>query len=195
MRQSVPLGGDGGRGEPRGILQPMRLLPFSLVVLASTFSLLASPDAVAAPPRPVPASKNVAAPAKPAKPMPSDDKAALAEVVAHVKSAGRQKAFSDFTARKPPFFDNDRFRYVVCVDSKLVVVAHAGFPTYVGSAEFFRDAGGKLVPPIIWAAATKGDGTVRYSIRSDETNNKAENRIGVFQRIKDDVCGIVARAP
>ena len=175
----------------------MRLLPFPLLVLAFTFSLLASPDATAAPPKPAPASKKVppVPPVKPGKPMPSDDKAALAEVVAHVKSAGRQQAFADFTARKPPFFDNDRFRYVVCIDAKLVVVAHGGFPTYVGSSEFFRDANGKLVPPLISAAATKGDGTVRYTVRSDETNNKAENKVGVFQHIKNDVCGIVARAP
>jgi len=62
-----------------------------------------------------------------AKPMATDEKAALAQVVAHIKSVGRQQAFLDFTARRPPFYDGERQRYVVCVDEKRVVVAHGGY--------------------------------------------------------------------
>lgn len=168
----------------------MRCFTLSLLVLASAFGLFASTHVTAAPARP-PGNKI----AKPAKPMAADNKAALAEVAAHIKSVGRQQAFLDFTARRPPFFDNVGNRYVVCVDAKRVVVAHGGFPTYVGSSEFFQDAGGKVMSPLIWNAVTKGDGTLSYDVRSDETNNKVEKKVGLFQRIKDDVCGIVARSP
>jgi hypothetical protein len=172
----------------------MRLLAHGLLALALSFGLLPSNQVTAAPAAPARSPGNKGAPAKAAKPMPADNKEALAKVVAHIKSVGRQQAFLDFTGRKPPFFDNDRNRYVVCVDANRVVVAHGGFPTYVGSSEFFQDASGKVMSPLIWAAVTKGDGTLRYEIRSDETNNKVEKKVALFQRIKDDVCGIVARS-
>jgi hypothetical protein len=171
----------------------MRVRRLGLLVVASSFSVLAT-GSLSAAPAPAQPAGNKAAPAKPPKPMAMDNKAALAQVVAHLRSAGRQQAFMDFTARRPPFYDGDGHRYVVCVDAKRVVAAHGGFATYVGSSEFFQDASGKVMPPLIWAAVTKGDGTLRYDIRSDETNNKVEKKVGLFQRIKDDVCGIVARA-
>jgi hypothetical protein len=131
-------------------------------------------------------------PAKPGRGTPADAKAMLAKVAAHLKSVDRKQALFDFTARKRPFFDRDL--YVVCVDVHLVVVAHGGFPTYVGSGQFFKDASGKMMAPVIWDAATKGNGTVRYSIRDDESNNAVDRKIGFFQRINDDVCGVVAHA-
>jgi hypothetical protein len=167
----------------------MRFASVCLLVLASSFGLVASSRGTAAPARPQPPASK----AKPAKPMATDEKAALAQVVAHIKSVGRQQAFLDFTARRPPFYDADHQRYVVCVDEKRVVVAHGGFATYVGASNFFQDASGKVMAPLIWAAVTNGDGTLRYDIRSDETNNKLEKKSARFQRIKDDVCGIVAR--
>lgn len=167
----------------------MRFAPVCFLVLASSFSLLASNSATAAPARPQPQGSK----AKPVKPMAADEKAALAQVVAHIKSVGRQQAFLDFTARRPPFYDGERQRYVVCVDQKRVVVAHGGFATYVGASGFFQDASGKVMAPLIWTAVTSGDGTLRYDVRSDETNNKLEKKSARFQRIKDDVCGIVAR--
>jgi hypothetical protein len=147
---------------------------------------------------PVPATS----PAPPATPVPATPaelqtegraKAMLGKVIAHVKTVGRKQAFFEFTARKRPFFDRDL--YVVCVDAHLVVVAHGGFPTYVGAANFFKDVNGKLMAPAIWDSATKGDGTVRYTIRDDESNNVVERKIGVFKRVKNDVCGVVAHAP
>jgi hypothetical protein len=120
-------------------------------------------------------------------------KALLEKVIAHVKTVDRKRAFFEFTGRRRPFFERDL--YVVCVDAHLVVVAHGGFPTYVGSANFFKDMNGTLMAPVIWDAATKGDGTVRYTIRDDETDNVVERKIGVFKRVKNDVCGVVAHAP
>ena len=117
-------------------------------------------------------------------------KAMLPKVVTRVKAGDRAQAFADFTARRPPFFD--RGLYVVCVDARAVVVAHGGFPTYVGSESFFKDVNGRLLAPVIRDAAAQGDGALRYTIRDEETNNVVEHKIGFFVRIGDDVCGVVA---
>ena len=126
---------------------------------------------------------------QPAQSKPTEPKAMLAKVVARVKAGQRAQAFLDFTARRTPFFDGDM--YVVCVDAGDVVVAHGGFPTYVGSGAFFKDVNGRLMAPVIRDAAAKGDGTLRYTIRDEETNNVVEKKMGVFTRIDDDVCGVV----
>jgi cytochrome c len=164
-------------------MRPMKSLHHCAIVVAAMLVL--------------PAMTAFAAPAKPAPRTPADAqveaKTMLAKAVARVKAAGRQQAFGEFTARKAPFFTANL--YVVCVDVRRVVVAHGGFATYVGSAQFFKDKDGKLMPPAIWEAVTKGDGTLRYTIRDDETNNTVVQKIGFFKRIKDDVCGVVAHAP
>lgn len=117
-------------------------------------------------------------------------KSMLAKVAARVKAIGRQRAFFEFTARRPPFFEGDL--YVVCLDERRVVVAHGGFPTYVGSGDFFKDADGRRLASVIWEALKNGADTVRYTIKDDETNNVAEPKIGFFRRIKSDVCGVIA---
>lgn len=114
----------------------------------------------------------------------------LPKVVARLKKGSRDDALMEFTARRPPFADRDL--YVVCVDAKGVVTAHGAFPTYVGGTHFFKDADGKVMAPEIWKAATKGDGTVRYTVKDEETNNVAEPKIGFFKKVKNDVCGVVA---
>jgi hypothetical protein len=141
-------------------------------------------------PGPAASSPDSAKPAPQLHGTPDDAKAMLPKVVDHVKSVGRTQAFQDFTARRPPFFYRDL--YVVCVDAHQVVVAHGGFPTYVGSDSFFKDMDGKNMAAAIRKAAAKGDATVRYTLRDDETNNTVEHKIGFFRRINDDVCGVVA---
>jgi hypothetical protein len=170
----------------------MRRLGFrSLFVVAALTCAVTATSAASPVPPPAPAA-TAPAPAPDAK-TEAKAKAMLGKVIAHVKTVGRKQAFFEFTARKRPFFDRDL--YVVCVDAHLVVVAHGGFPTYVGSANFFKDVNGKLMAPAIWDSATKGDGTVRYTIRDDESNNVLERKLGVFKRIKNDVCGVVAHVP
>ncbi|HEY8923342.1 MAG TPA: hypothetical protein VIU64_03115, partial [Polyangia bacterium] len=82
--------------------------------------------------------------------------------------------------------------YVICVDAHDVVVAHGGFPTYVGAGSFFKDMNGRLMAPVIRDAAAKGDGTLRYTMKDEETNNAVEHKVGVFTRVGDDVCGVVS---
>ena len=121
----------------------------------------------------------------------SDPKAMLSKVVARVKSGDRADAFAEFTARRPPFYDGDH--YVVCVDAGGIVVAHGGFPTYVGAGSFFKDVNGRVMAPVVRDAAGKGDGSLRYAIQDEETNHAVEHKIGLFARIGDDVCGVVGR--
>jgi len=128
---------------------------------------------------------------KSTKPPAPDAKAMLSKVVARAKSGDRREAFAEFTARRPPFYDGDH--YVVCVDAGGIVVAHGGFPTYVGAASFFKDVNGRLMAPAILDAAGKGDGSLRYAIQDEETNHAVEHKIGLFARIGDDVCGVVGR--
>jgi hypothetical protein len=157
------------------------------MVTVAVMQILLATTAAAAPAKP----PEVKPPeGKPIETKPADPRAMLAKVVKHVKTVGRKQAFFEFTARKPPFFEAGT--YVVCIDTKHVVVAHGGFPTYVGSASLFKDKDGTMMPPAIWNAVTKGDGVVRYTIRGDETNNTVEQKVGYFARIKGDVCGVVA---
>ncbi len=124
---------------------------------------------------------------------PAEAKAMLAKAVAHVKAAGRKQAFADFTARKPPFFDRDL--YVVCIEGGHTVTAHGGFPKFVGAqTDVLKDADGKNLGQAIWEAATKGTGEVRYPMRNPMTN-KVERKIGFFQKMGDDVCGVGAYSP
>jgi hypothetical protein len=125
----------------------------------------------------------------PTQAAPTDPKAMLAKVVARVKSGDRAQAFFDFTARRAPYFEENA--YVVCVDARDIVVAHGGFPTYVGAGSFFKDVNGRLMAPVVRDAAIKGDGTLRYTMQDEETNNAVEHKIGIFTRIGDDVCGVV----
>jgi signal transduction histidine kinase len=124
---------------------------------------------------------------------PAEAKAMLVKAVAHVKSAGHKQAYADFTARKPPFFDRDL--YVVCLGGNHTVAAHGGFPKFVGSqTDVLKDADGKNLGQAIWDAATKGTGEVRYPMRNPITN-KVERKVGFFQKVGDDVCGVGAYSP
>ena len=124
---------------------------------------------------------------------PAEAKAMLAKAVAHVKEVGRKQAFADFTAKKPPFSDRDL--YVVCLASDHTVAAHGAFPAYVGSpVDVLKDADGKNLGQAIWDAATKDNGEVRYPMRNPMTG-KVERKVGFFQKIGDDVCGVGAYSP
>jgi cytochrome c len=130
-----------------------------------------------------------AAAAAQAKATPPEAKALLDKVVAHVKKVGRKKAFFEFTARRAPFDRLDL--YVVCIDPGHTVVAHGGFPTYVGSSGLFLDMKGNNVGLAILDAPAKGNGVLRYTIRNLE-NYKIDQKVGYFRTIGSDVCGVVA---
>ena len=106
---------------------------------------------------------------------PAEAKAMLQKAVGHFKSAGRQQALADFTAGKPPF--RDRELYVLCVDSKHVIAANGGFPSFVGtSADALKDTNGNPLGKALWDAASKqAEGSIQYQMLSP-VNYKPERQ-------------------
>jgi cytochrome c len=80
----------------------------------------------------------------------------VAKAVAHIQSAGAQKAYDDFTAKAAPFVDRDL--YVVVYDLEGQVVAHGQNPKMVGKNLIdLRDPDGKaFVKERVDLARTKG---------------------------------------
>jgi cytochrome c len=125
---------------------------------------------------------------------PAEAKAMLAKAVAHYHDVGRKQALVDFTGRKGPFFDRDL--YVVCLGPDRTVVAHGGFPQFVGStADVLKDAEGKPLGGALWDAASgKGDGSVRYRWLNP-VSGKTEPKVSFVQKAGDDVCLVGAYTP
>lgn len=117
----------------------------------------------------------------------AEAKAMLAKAVAHYQEVGRRRAFADFTARKPPFFDRDL--YVVCLGPDDTIVAHGGFPRFVGSsADALRDAEGRPLGKALWQAASGGgDGSVRYRWLNP-VSGRAEPKVSFVRKVGNDAC-------
>jgi len=124
----------------------------------------------------------------------AEAKTMLQKAVAHYESAGRKQALADFSAKKPPFVDREL--YVFCIGPDHLISANGNFPQYVGtSADALRDATRKpLGAAILDAAASKGDGSVRYML-INPTSGKLEPKITFVQKVGDDVCGVGAYNP
>jgi hypothetical protein len=122
---------------------------------------------------------------------PAEAKAMLAKAAEHWKAVGAKTAYADFTARKPSFFDRDL--YVACIGANHTVVANGGFPALVGqSSDLLVDADGKRLGDAISAAVKgKGAGQVSYQWRNPMTG-KVEPKIGFFQKLGEDICGVGA---
>jgi signal transduction histidine kinase len=66
----------------------------------------------------------------------------VGKAIHHIKAAGAEKAYRDFTARAPGFFDRDL--YVIVYDLEGRVLAHGQNPKMVGKVLIdLRDADGK----------------------------------------------------
>jgi cytochrome c len=123
---------------------------------------------------------------------PAEAKAMLAKAVEHFHDVGRDRALSDFTAGKAPFHDRDL--YVVCVDSKHVIVANGGYPSFVGSsADALVDANGVPLGKALWDAASKNpNGSIRYPLVNPMTK-KLEEKTTFYNKVADDLlCGVGA---
>lgn len=80
----------------------------------------------------------------------------VAKAVAHIKSAGKETAYADFTAKKPEWKDRDL--YVVVYDLKGNVRAHGSNAKMVGKELIdLKDADGKaFVKERVELAQSKG---------------------------------------
>jgi hypothetical protein len=120
----------------------------------------------------------------------AEAKSMLDKAAEHFKTVGRERALADFTAGKPPFRDRDL--YVLCVDSKHVIVANGGYASYVGSsADAFLDANGAPVGRALWnAAATRPSGSVPYP-HFNPVTKKPEDKTTFYRKLADDLlCGV-----
>ena len=85
-----------------------------------------------------------------------DAEAMVKKATAHIKAAGKEPAYADFTAQKPEWIDRDV--YVVVYDLTGKVLAHGQNPKQVGKDLLeFKDADGKeFVKERVELAKTKG---------------------------------------
>jgi len=116
----------------------------------------------------------------------------LGKAVDHFKAVGRGRALSDFTAGNALFHDRDL--YVLCVDSKHVVVANGGYPSFVGtSADALVDTKGVPLGKALWDSATRNpDGSIEYPLFNPVTK-KIEEKTTFYRKLADDLlCGVGA---
>jgi len=125
---------------------------------------------------------------------PAEAKAMLLKAVAHYKAVGRKQAFTDFTAKKPPFRDRDL--YVVCFDQQHMVVSNGGFAEGVGtSGDAVVGLDGRGVATSAWeVTSSTGEGSVQSRWVNPLTHN-VELKTTFFARVGDDLCGVGAYAP
>jgi len=73
----------------------------------------------------------------------AEAEAMVKKAIDHMKKAGRESAYADFTAKKPPFFDRDL--YVTVTSLQGPSMAHGQNPKMVGmNLTDFKDVDGKL---------------------------------------------------
>lgn len=91
------------------------------------------------------------------------------KAVAHIKSAGKNQAYADFTDKKPGWVDRDL--YVVVYDLNGKVLAHGQNPKQVGKDLLnFKDADGKeFVKERVELAKSKGKFWQDYKFTDPQT--------------------------
>ncbi len=118
----------------------------------------------------------------------------LQQVVQHYQTAGRAQALKDFTDQNPPFNSPDMF--VMCLGSDHKITAMGGFPLLVGiSADSLTEATGQSIGALIWDAATvQPQGTASFQWKNPLTG-QTESKTIYYQKLSQDVCGVVAKQP
>ena len=118
----------------------------------------------------------------------------LNQVVQHYQSAGRQQALKDFTDQEAPF--NAPGMFVMCVGSDHKISAMGGFPLLVGiSADSINEATGQSMGSLIWdAASADPQGSLPFSWKNP-LSGQNESKVIVYQKLSQDVCGVVADQP
>jgi cytochrome c len=109
-------------------------------------------------------------------------KAMISAALAHVKKAGNEQAFKDFTSDKANWTKKDL--YVFVMDLKGVVLAHGANEKLVGKNLIeLKDQNGKLFArEFIEVGTSKGEGWVDYDWASPVTK-KVEGKSTFVKRI------------
>ena len=121
---------------------------------------------------------------------PDEAKAMLAKAVAHIKSAGRDKAMADFMVKPGPWVDRDL--YITVFDMNGKTLAHGANARLVGKDNInIQDANGKYhVKERLEIAKAKGKGQQEFAFLNPMTK-QIEPKVMFFERIDDIVvaCG------
>lgn len=99
----------------------------------------------------------------------AEAKAMAEKAAAHVKSAGKEKAFADFTAKGSGWQSKDLYVFAIDMDGN--TLGHGGNPALVGkNIGALKDPSGKaFVVEFANVAKTKGSGWVDYQFLDPQT--------------------------
>ncbi|MEY8689089.1 MAG: cache domain-containing protein [Leptothrix sp. (in: b-proteobacteria)] len=121
---------------------------------------------------------------------PEEAKALLAKAVAHIKAAGRDKAFADFMNKSGAWVDRDL--YITVFDMAGKTLAHGANPRMVGKDNInLQDANGKFhIKERLEIARAKGKGQQEFAFLNPMTK-QIEPKLMFFERMDDIVvaCG------
>jgi len=120
---------------------------------------------------------------------PEETKAFVEKAVAHIKSAGSQKAFGDFSRADGGFVDGELYMFCYAPDG--TNKAHGGNPSFVGKNLLgVKDPDGVQVnAEIIKLALAKGTGWVDFKW-PNPVSKKIEGKSAYVVKVDDQtVCG------
>ena len=121
---------------------------------------------------------------------PDEAKALLAKAVAHIKTAGKDKALADFMSKAAPWVDRDL--YITVFDLSGKTLSHGANPRLVGKDNInMQDANGKFhIKERLDIVKAKGKGQQEFAFLNPMTK-QIEPKVMFFERVEDMVvaCG------
>jgi signal transduction histidine kinase len=125
---------------------------------------------------------------------PEEAKAMLTKAVAHIKAAGRDKAYADFMVKGSAWIDRDLYITVYDMTGKTLV--HGANPRLVGKDNInLQDANGKFhIKERLEMAKTKGKGQQDFDFLNPMTK-QIEPKLMFFERLDDIVIACGAYKP
>jgi signal transduction histidine kinase len=121
---------------------------------------------------------------------PEEAKAMLAKAIAHMKTAGKDKALADFMVKPGPWVDRDL--YITVFDLNGKTLAHGANAKLVGKDNLnMQDANGKYhVKERLEIVKAKGKGSQEFAFLNPMTK-QIEPKVMFFERVDDMVvaCG------
>lgn len=125
-----------------------------------------------------------------ARATPEEARAMLAKAIAHIKSAGKDKALADFMVKPGPFVDRDL--YITVFDLSGKTLAHGANARLVGKDNInMQDANGKYhVKERLEIVKAKGKGQQEFAFLNPMTK-QIEPKVMFFEQVGDMVvaCG------
>ncbi len=162
--------------------------------ISPTLASGAATVAVGAAQTPAPAQTTQAVPVTGGQAVPADAQAMLQAAVQHYQAVGRKQALQDFTNQVSPF--NSDSLFILCIDSSHNISALGGQPLLVGlSADQLTDQSSGPFGQLLWdLTSAEPKGSLPFDWKDPATGQQA-SKILVYQKLTQDVCGVVANQP